>query len=169
MVFCKLPAGPDRPQLPENCCREYLGNCLPASVRQPPRLANMKGKPTKRIVRILTTKSAAGSHLTYEKELLNSGKNSHFYKTNHPGKGNNGGLGGLMEDPITIQITTFFACMPRMTLLSVSRSFYLPVTKSKVRYSSLAGVTRWYSCYLPGRVSTVVRCFPLHYLFMSSL
>jgi hypothetical protein len=50
-----------------------------------PRLAKIDGNPTKRIVRILTTKSAAGSHLTYEKELLNSGKNSHFYKTNHPG------------------------------------------------------------------------------------
>jgi len=50
-----------------------------------PRLAKVDGNPTKRIVRILTAKSAAGSHLTYEKELLNSGKNSHFYKTNHPG------------------------------------------------------------------------------------
>ena len=50
-----------------------------------PRLAKIDGNPTKRIVRILTAKSAAGSHLTYEKELLNSGKNSHFYKTNHPG------------------------------------------------------------------------------------
>jgi hypothetical protein len=40
---------------------------------------------TKRIVRILTTKSGAGNRLTYEKELLNSGKNSDFYKTNHPG------------------------------------------------------------------------------------
>jgi len=116
-----------------------------ASLRQSasPRLAKINGNPTKRIVRILTTKSAAGSHLTYEKELLISIKNSHFYRTNHPGKGNNGGLGGLMEDPFSIQITTFFADMPRMTLLSVSRSFYLPVTKSKVRYSSLAGVTRW--------------------------
>jgi len=108
-----------------------------------PRLAKINGNPTKRIVRILTTKSAAGSHPTYEKELLISIKNSHFYRTNHPGKGNNGGLGGLMEDPFSIEITTFFAYMPRMTLLSVSRSFYLPVTKSEVRYSSLAGVTRW--------------------------
>jgi hypothetical protein len=40
---------------------------------------------TKRIVRILTTESAAGSRLTYEKELLDSRKNSHFYKTNHAG------------------------------------------------------------------------------------
>jgi len=40
---------------------------------------------TKRIVRILTTESAAGGRLTYEKELLNSRKNSHFPKTNHPG------------------------------------------------------------------------------------
>jgi hypothetical protein len=47
-----------------------------ASMRQSasPRLAIIDGNPTKRIVRILTTKSAAGSHLTYEKELLNSGK-----------------------------------------------------------------------------------------------
>src|SRR4030042_99399 len=95
------------------------------------RLAKINGNPTKRIVRILTTKSAAGSHLTYEKELLNSRENSHFYKTNHLG-----------FPPVT-QITTFFAYMPSMTLLSVSRSFYLPVTKSKARYSSLAGVTRW--------------------------
>jgi len=117
-----------------------------ASLRQsasPHRLAKINGNPTKRIVRILTTKSAAGSRPTYEKELSNSRKNSDFYKTNDPGKGNNGGLGGPMEDPITIQIPTFFAYMPGMTLLSVSRSFYLPVTKSKVRYSSLAGVTRW--------------------------
>jgi hypothetical protein len=58
-----------------------------ASMRQSasPRLAKISGKPTKRIVRILTTKSAPGSHLTYEKELLISRKNSHFYKTNHPG------------------------------------------------------------------------------------
>jgi hypothetical protein len=48
-------------------------------------LAEINGNPTKRIVRISTTKSAAGSHLTYEKELLKSRKNSHFYKTNHPG------------------------------------------------------------------------------------
>jgi hypothetical protein len=41
--------------------------------------------PTKRIVRILTIESAAGGRLTYEKELLNSRKNSRFYKTNHPG------------------------------------------------------------------------------------
>jgi hypothetical protein len=41
--------------------------------------------PTKRIVRTLTTESSGGNRLTYEKELLNSKKNSHFYKTNHPG------------------------------------------------------------------------------------
>jgi hypothetical protein len=40
---------------------------------------------TKRIVRTLTTESAAAGCLTYEKELLNSEKNSRFYKTNHPG------------------------------------------------------------------------------------
>jgi len=58
-----------------------------ASLRQfaSPRLAEINGNPTKRIVRILTTKSAAGSHPTYEKDLLNSRKNSHFCKTNHPG------------------------------------------------------------------------------------
>jgi len=58
-----------------------------ASLRQSasPRLAKINCNPTKRIVRILTIKSPAGSHLTYEKELLNSRKNSHFYKTNHPG------------------------------------------------------------------------------------
>jgi hypothetical protein len=40
---------------------------------------------TKRIVRTLTTESAADGRLTYEKELLNFRKDSHFYKTNHPG------------------------------------------------------------------------------------
>jgi hypothetical protein len=40
---------------------------------------------TKRILRTLTTESAAGGRLTYEKELLDSRKNSRFYKTNHPG------------------------------------------------------------------------------------
>jgi hypothetical protein len=39
---------------------------------------------TKRIVRTLTTESAGGNRLTYEKELLDSRKNSRFYKTNHP-------------------------------------------------------------------------------------
>jgi hypothetical protein len=108
-----------------------------ASLRQSasPRLAKTNGNPTKRIIRILTTKSAAGSHLTYEKELLNSRKNSNFHKTNHPGFPH-----GL---PPMTQITTSFAYMPRMTLLSFPRSFYLLVTKSKVRYSSLTGVTRW--------------------------
>jgi hypothetical protein len=32
----------------------------------------------------LTIESAVSNRLTYEKELLNSGKNSHFYKTNLP-------------------------------------------------------------------------------------
>jgi len=40
---------------------------------------------TKRIVRTLTTESAGGNRLTYEKELLNFRKDSHFYKTNHSG------------------------------------------------------------------------------------
>jgi len=40
--------------------------------------------PTKRIVCTLTIETAQNTRLTYEKELLNS-KNSHFYKTNHPG------------------------------------------------------------------------------------
>jgi hypothetical protein len=77
-----------------------------ASMRQSasPRLAKINGKPTKRIVRILTTKSPAGSRLTYEKELLNSRKNSHFYKTNHPGFPH--GLppyeGGDMVNPVAV-------------------------------------------------------------------
>jgi len=41
--------------------------------------------PTKRIVCTLTIETARNTRLTYEKELLNSRKNSHFYKTNHPG------------------------------------------------------------------------------------
>jgi len=60
-------------------------------------------------------KRAAGNRLTYEKRAARLQKTSHSYKTNHPGTGNNGGLGGLMEDPISIQIPTFFAYMPRMT------------------------------------------------------
>ena len=51
-------------------------------------------------------KCARGNRPTYERELLNPRKNSNFYKTNQPGKGNNGGLGGLMEDLTSIQITT---------------------------------------------------------------
>ena len=107
MVRCKLPVGPDRSQLPENCCRESFGNCLPASVRRPPWLANIKGRPTKRIVRTLTTESSGGNRPTYEKELLNSRKNSHFYKTNHPGFPH-------VLPPMT-QMTTFFAYMLGMT------------------------------------------------------
>jgi len=60
-------------------------------------------------------KRAAGNRLAYEKRAARLQKTSHSYKTNHPGTGNNGGLGGLMEDPISIQIPTFFAYMPRMT------------------------------------------------------
>jgi len=119
-----------------NYLKTVVGNLLEiASMRQSasPRLAKINGNPTKRIVRILTTKSPAGSRLTYEKELSNSRKNSDFCKTNHPGKGNNGGLGGLMEDPFSIQITTFFAYTPRMTLSRVFRSPCLPVTKFEVR------------------------------------
>ena len=56
-----------------------------ALIRQPPRLANRKGKATKRIVCILRVKCAGGNRSTYEKELLNFRKNSSFYKTNHPG------------------------------------------------------------------------------------
>ncbi len=59
-----------------------------ASMRQSPGphgFAKTNGKPTKRIVRTLTTESAGGNRLTYEKELLNSRKHSNFYKTNHPG------------------------------------------------------------------------------------
>ena len=42
-------------------------------------------------------------------------KTHDFSKTNHPGKGNNGGLGGLMEDLISTQITAFLVDMPGMT------------------------------------------------------
>ena len=86
-----------------------------ASVGHPSPLVETNGKPTKRIVCILMVKCARGNRPTYEKELLNSRKNSHFYKTNHPAKGNNGGLGGLMEDLVSIQITISFAYMPGMT------------------------------------------------------
>ena len=49
----------------------------------PPWLAKTNGKPTKRIVCTLTSESAADGRLTYEKELLNFRKDSHFYRTNH--------------------------------------------------------------------------------------
>ena len=58
---------------------------FPASVCQPPRLAKTNGKRTKRTVCTLTTESAGGNRLTYEKEPFNSTKNGLFYKTNHPG------------------------------------------------------------------------------------
>jgi hypothetical protein len=45
---------------------------------------------------------------------LTSRKNCRFYKTNHPGKGNNGGLGGLIANPIGIP-TTFLAYITRKT------------------------------------------------------
>jgi hypothetical protein len=45
---------------------------------------------------------------------LTSRKNCRFYKTNHPGKGNNGALGGLIANPIGIP-TTFLAYMARKT------------------------------------------------------
>jgi hypothetical protein len=54
-------------------------NCGDRVAPAAPALKN-KWQATKRIVRTLTTESA---DLTYEQELLNSGKNSHAYKTNH--------------------------------------------------------------------------------------
>jgi hypothetical protein len=54
-------------------------NCADRVAPARPALKN-KWQATKRIVRTLTTESA---DLTYEQELLNSGKNSHPYKTNH--------------------------------------------------------------------------------------
>jgi hypothetical protein len=54
-------------------------NCADRVAPARPALKN-KWQATKRIVRTLTTESA---DLTYEQELLNSGKNSHAYKTNH--------------------------------------------------------------------------------------
>jgi len=138
-----------------------------ASLRQSasPRLAKIDGNRTKRIVRTLTTKSAAGGHLTYERDLLNSGKNSHFYKTNHPEKGNNGGLGGLMEDSISIQITTFFAHMPRMRLWCSSPFSCLP-TKVWRKVDSVSPQQ------LGRRVRALhagcqLQCFLLLYLLMS--
>jgi hypothetical protein len=75
---------------------------------------------------------------------LNFRKNSHFYKTNHPGNGNNAGPGGLMEDPISVQITTFFAYMPQMTKKSTFGiqvfGFQLAFGFSHLKFSSpLAG------------------------------
>jgi hypothetical protein len=74
----------------------------------------MKGKPAKRITFTLTIEYSGGNHFTYEKELLNSRKNCRFYKTNHPRKGNNGGLAGLIANPIGIP-TTFLAYITRKT------------------------------------------------------
>ena len=53
------------------------------SVHRPPWLVKTNGRPTKRIVSILRAKYAGDSRLTYEKELLNSRKDTHFCKTNH--------------------------------------------------------------------------------------
>jgi hypothetical protein len=107
-----------------------------------PRLAKINGNPTKRIVRILTTESAAGSDLTYEKELLKSIKNSHFYKTNHPGKGNNGGLGGLMEDLISTQITTFLAYMPILKVRGATEESNVAVGQSDCHVPTQSGLAR---------------------------
>src|SRR4030065_467318 len=75
----------------------FSGTLSPAETRQMWNITNLEGvdpeigltniesKPTKRIVRTLTTEPSGGNRLTYEKELLNSRKNSHFCKTNHPG------------------------------------------------------------------------------------
>jgi hypothetical protein len=71
----------------------------------------------------------------YEKEPLDPRENSLFTKRIV--------AASLMVFPPVTQVATFFARMPTMTLLGASRSFYLPVTKSKLRYSSLAGVTQW--------------------------
>ena len=67
-----------------------------APVHRPSPLVTADRKPTKRIVRTSRAERVGGS------------------KTNHPGKGTNGGLGGLTEDPISAQITAFFAHMPGM-------------------------------------------------------
>ena len=56
--------------------------CLPASLRPFAGAAKTNARPTKRIVRTLTTESAGGSRSTYGENLLNSAKNSHFSKTN---------------------------------------------------------------------------------------
>ena len=66
-------------------CHLGFGISLHASARRPLWFEKTNGRPTKRIVRVLTTESAAGGRPTYEKEMLNSRKNSHFCKTNHPG------------------------------------------------------------------------------------
>ena len=66
----------------------------------------------------LTTESAGGNRLTYEKELSNSRKNSRFYKMNHPGF-------PPALPPMT-QITTFFAYMPAMTKESCSQRHSSP-------------------------------------------
>jgi len=58
---------------------------LPVLLRPFAGVAKTNGKPTKRIVRILATESARGTRFTYGKDLLNSAKDSHFDKTNHPG------------------------------------------------------------------------------------
>ena len=61
----------------------HLPPCVTPSACTPHR---HKGQtPTKRIERTLTTESAEGNRLTYEKDLLNSRKNSNFHKTNHSG------------------------------------------------------------------------------------
>ena len=53
-------------------------------------------------------------------------------------KGNNAGLGGLTEDPISTQITAFFAHMPRMAFdfAGIPRDTILHKVKDQACYGS---------------------------------
>jgi hypothetical protein len=57
--------------------------CSPAAVGSLPSPLKNKWQPTKRTVRTSATESAAGDRLTYAKQVMNFGENSHFSETNH--------------------------------------------------------------------------------------
>jgi hypothetical protein len=112
-----------------------------------PRLAKTKGNPTKRIVRILTTECAVGSRVTHEKELLMSGKNSSFYKTNHPGL-----LHALPHhDP-----NNSISCLHAWNEIMVQSPLLL-FANWNLRQSRfvIATMTQWWRSCLPSMVSRV--------------
>src|SRR4030042_6337992 len=86
-----------------------------ASVRHPSPLVKTDGKPTKRIVRSLGLNVPELVSLRTKKSCSIPRQTTLFPKRIIPAS--------IMVFPPVTQITTFFAYMPSMTLLSVSRSF----------------------------------------------
>jgi ribosomal protein S18 acetylase RimI-like enzyme len=54
---------------------------------------------------------------------LNSRRNSHFYKTNHPGKGNNDGLGGLTIESTFLALPVSVTSFAIISNLGARRSY----------------------------------------------